>query len=120
MPLNHLVPPTNPVVVDQAPEQSTALPVVDWTPARNARPLNDLLASTRRWADSLPTLGRPDTLMRMYPRLANSIATAWSDPIAAQAVLDDLLVDRRGGRSGFPMLVRADLMQLRSILYGRM
>ena len=120
MPLKHRVPSTNVFVVDEAPERFTAGAVVDWTPARKARPLNDLLASTKRWADSLPTLGRPDALMRMYPRLANSIATAWSDPIAAQAVLDDLLVDRRGGRSGFPMLVRADLMQLRSILYGRM
>jgi len=93
--------------------------VIDWTYARKALPPNELLAITRRWADSLPPLGRPDALMRMYPRLANSIATAWSDPIAAQAVLEDLLVDRRGGRNGFPMLVRADLMQLRSILYGR-
>ena len=80
-------------------------------------PLNDLLDSTRRWADSLPMLSRPESLMRMYPRLANKIATAWSDPIAAQAVLDELLVDLHGGRRGFPMLVRADLMQLRSILY---
>jgi len=55
----------------------------------------------------------------IYPRLANRIATAWSDEIAAQAVLYELLVDRRGSRSGFPMLVRADLMQLRSILYVR-
>ena len=120
MTLRHRVARTNLFAVDQFTDQSTMQAVVDWTYARKVLPLNDLLAITRRWADSLPTLGRPDALMRMYPRLANRIATAWSDPIAAQAVLDELIVDRRGGRSGFPMLVRADLMQLRSILYGRM
>lgn len=90
----------------------------DWTAARKARPLNDLLPTTRRWAESLPELDRPTTVMRMYPRIANRIAAAWRDPNVAHAVLDDLLIDRRVSRRGFPPFVLAELLRIREILDG--
>jgi hypothetical protein len=53
----------------------------------------------------------------MYPRIANRIASAWRDSEAARASLDDLLIDRRGGRQGFPPFVLAELLHLRTLLY---
>jgi hypothetical protein len=78
---------------------------------RKARPLNQLLPATLRWAQSLPELSRPTTLMRVYPRIANrrNIETA-------RETLDDLLIDHRGGRQGFPPFVLAELMRLRELL----
>ena len=81
------------------------------------RPLNHLLPMTTRWAELLPELSRPVMLMRLYPRIANRLASAWRDVEAARAVFDDLLIDRRGGRQGFPPFVQAELMHLRTLLY---
>lgn len=85
---------------------------------RKAHPLNQILPATRRWFDSLPANGRPIEMMKTYPRIANRIAFAWRDPQKAQEVMDDLLIDQRGGREGFPPFVMIELMRLRSILDG--
>jgi hypothetical protein len=42
----------------------------------------------------------------------------WNDRIACPAYFDELLVDRRGGRQGFPPAVRRDLLKLRDYWYG--
>ena len=85
---------------------------------RKAHPLNQILPATRRWFDSLPANCRPIEMMKTYPRIANRIAFAWRDRQKAQEVMDDLLIDRRGGRKGFPPFVMIELMRLRSILDG--
>jgi hypothetical protein len=90
----------------------------DWNWVRKTRPLNQILPATRRWFDSLPAGARPVEMMKTYPRIANRIAFAWRDPLAAQEVLNDLLIDRRGEREGFPPFVMIELMRLRSILDG--
>ena len=93
-------------------------PTIDWAPARRVRPLDELLPATERWAASL---GDAKNLIRLYPRVANRLAFAWQDPKAVQDVFDDLLIDRRGGRQGFPPLVAAELLRLRALrrFYGR-
>jgi hypothetical protein len=101
-------------------EKDTTLAVdpVDWTKVRKARPLDQLLPATERWADSLPRDVRPNQLLRIYPRIANRIAFAWPDPKALQEVLDDVLIDRRGGRKGFPPFVLSELLRLREGVDG--
>ena len=89
---------------------------MDWTTMRRARPFNQLLPGTQRWAASLPDVARPIELMRTYPGIANRIASAWRNPEAAHDVLDDLLVDRRGGRRGFPPFEHAELLRLQEAL----
>ena len=90
----------------------------DWNAVRKAHPLNQILPSTRRWFDSLPASCRPIEMMKTYPRIANRIALAWREPQTAQEFIDDLLIDRRGERQGFPPFVLLELMRLRSILDG--
>lgn len=88
----------------------------DWTAARRARPLDDLLPITRRWADSLPESARPYQLMKTYPRIANRLANGWHDRPGSRETLDDLLLDRRGARRGFPPFVLAEILSLRELL----
>jgi hypothetical protein len=65
------------------------------------------------WADGLPPELRPVELMRRYPRVANRLALCWADRILRHNALEDLLIDRRGGRQGFPARVREELVRLR-------
>jgi hypothetical protein len=37
-----------------------------------------------------------------YPRVLNRIAAAWESPLAAERCFDELLLDARGTRQGFP------------------
>jgi hypothetical protein len=106
---------------EQPAERSVSLPAGrtrDWTALRKARPLDLLLPVTQRWAESLPDSTKPHRSMEKFPRIANRIASAWRDEQACLAVLDDLLVDRRGGRQGFCPFVQAELLQLRTLRCG--
>ena len=85
---------------------------------RKAEPANVLLPATRRWADELPDGMKPQALLRCFPRIANRLANARSDPSACRLIFDDLLVDRRPGRQGFPPDVLQDLLRLRAHVLG--
>ncbi|MFY9511083.1 MAG: hypothetical protein WAQ05_08935 [Rubrivivax sp.] len=85
--------------------------------ARHRRPtracdetLND---GARTWLRRLPNGRRPLRLCERFPRLANRVAWCWADEGLVEAVFDDLLVDRRGGRQGFPPGVVLELRRLR-------
>ena len=86
----------------------------DWASQRKAAPFNKLLGSTLRWADALPPDVRPHALMDKYPRLANMAAASWEIEKAFRDYLDLLLVDRRGGRKGFPPEILAEFECLRN------
>ena len=79
-------------------------------PVSNDEPLSDL---ARRWVDTLPTRLRPAALCARYARIANRLALCWPDARLTQQLFESLLVDRRGGRKGFPAPVRAELFALR-------
>jgi hypothetical protein len=91
----------------------------DFRGLRRRQPLDDALPVTIRWVARLPAEVRPVTLLRQFPRIANVVARAWNDAAEIQAVLDDLLVDRRGGRQGFPLEVTEELLVLRDYYQGR-
>jgi hypothetical protein len=94
-----------------------AAPVADaaqWAGARRAQPADMLLPMTRRWIDSLPPSVRPFVLIKSYPRIANRIAASWPQPAEFNACMDDLLVDHRGGRQGFPPMIQIELAALRT------
>jgi hypothetical protein len=73
-----------------------------------------LSALAQTWVGSLDQDERPEALLRKYPRIANRLALCWDDAALLDRVFDDLLVDRRGGRRGFPPDVQADLLRLRA------
>ncbi len=72
-----------------------------------------LTGTTRVWLRRLPARRRPLRLCEAYPRVANRIAWCWRDADLSEQVLDDLLVDRRGGRRGFPAPIVRELQRLR-------
>lgn len=86
--------------------------------ARRRRPLPSdraLQGSTIEWLLALPQSLQPRLLCDRYPRAANALAAAWASKDRA-AALDNLLVDRRGNRRGFPPEVRSELLALRYAL----
>jgi hypothetical protein len=83
-----------------------------------AEPTNIALPRTLAWAATLPADVRPTALIRLYGRIANLLALDWNDPLAIAADFDQLLIDRRGNRKGFPPIIAAELRAL-ARHYGR-
>jgi hypothetical protein len=72
-----------------------------------------ITGTTRQWLRRLPSRRRPLRLCIDFPRVANRIAWCWHDGALSEQLLQDLLVDRRGGREGFPAPVVRELQRLR-------
>jgi hypothetical protein len=79
--------------------------------ADNTANLNTLAL---HWLAALPSNVRPRELPLAYARVANEVARRWGDPDGCLACLNDLLVDRRGSRQGFPMGIALELAHLKS------
>jgi len=86
---------------------------------RRVQPLNQQLPATAKWLASIPTEIQPLALAQKFPRIANNLARLWQDRVALHDYLDDLVVDRRGGRQGFPPEVHSELLVLRDYCQGR-
>jgi hypothetical protein len=85
-----------------------------WARRRTREPANGLLKPTFAWAAALPIDIQPRTLMFKFPRIANLMAAMWEDPNSLRRYVDDLLVDKRGNRQGFPLEVLRELFKLRA------
>ena len=87
----------------------------DWVLRR--KPLTEierrLTRGATQWLLTLPQDVRPVELLRRYPRIANKLAEGWSDAEGTDRRLEDLVLDRRGGRQGFPPPVAEELLRLR-------
>ena len=94
----------------EAPPQNDAT----WTKRRVSEPANGLLRPTMNWATRLPADVRPNALLAKFPRIANLISVLWQDPNSLRRYVDDLLVDKRGNRQGFPVDVLRELFALRA------
>jgi hypothetical protein len=90
---------------------------VDWKLVRTpGRPQDQTVSeSTITWARQLGQEVMPVELLKRYPRVANRLALCWSDPVLTARLLDTLLMDRRGGRQGFPGPVAAELARMRRL-----
>jgi hypothetical protein len=91
----------------------------DWSKHRNPPPVEHLLPSSEVWLDLLPSAAFPGALATHYPRIVNLIAMLWSHRIGCSAYFDELIIDRRGGRQGFPAAVKRDLLVLRDFWHSR-
>jgi len=83
-----------------------------WRGERAPQPPEALLEPTARWVQSLPGYVRPVALSREFPRIANRLGEIWRRPARCDEYLQSLLVDRRGGRKGFPPAVAMELSNL--------
>lgn len=73
----------------------------------------ELSAETFKWLASLPANVQPRALGLQYPRIANRLAEIWQRPLQCERYLDDLMIDQRGSRSGFPPEVAAEIAALK-------
>jgi hypothetical protein len=83
------------------------------TPQRRRAPTDEALPQTLTWAAKLPRDVRPIELLRAFPRIANLLAANWTEPTLLRPYIDELFVDRRGNRKGFPPQVMEELFALR-------
>ena len=65
------------------------------------------------WLQALPHDVRPVNLAQRHPRICNRIAERWKYPELMVPYFDDLLMDGRGGRQGFPMSIAIEISSLR-------
>jgi hypothetical protein len=86
---------------------------------RTSRP-EDLALSEKatKWLESLSDDMRPETLAAQYPRITNLIAEQWRQPTKMDKFFDEVFVDSRGGRKGFPFGVLMELTTLKNYYYA--
>ena len=72
-----------------------------------------LTDETTVWMSEMPESVQPRQLALRYARLANRLCKVWTEPLKCERLLDDLMMDRRGGRKGFPLHVANELATLR-------
>jgi hypothetical protein len=56
---------------------------------------------------------RPTELAARFPRIVNKMAQMWKRPIHLDRYFDELLIDSRGQRQGFPLKVLLELTSLK-------
>lgn len=95
--------------------RTVAAPAPDWKRQRNPAPLPNLELSLTafKWLAALPAKVRPHGLARHYPRIVNRLAEIWHRPLQCEAYLDELMMDKRGSRRGFPPEVAAEIAALK-------
>ena len=71
-----------------------------------------LTGAAMDWVIGLPPALRPHATCEQFPRVVNAIAAAWSDAACSMQLLDTIVNDRRGGRRGFPDVVKRELVAL--------
>lgn len=83
---------------------------------RPASPMDRVLSPhATRWLLSLPRRHRPRLLPIQFPHVANRLALVWREPGLAEACFADLMLDRRGGRIGFPRAVTEEILRLNEL-----
>ena len=72
-----------------------------------------LHAAAKAWFDALPKPVQPVQLAERYPRICNRLAEKWPRDDLIRPYLDDLLMDGRGGRQGFPFSIAIEIASLK-------
>lgn len=79
-------------------------------PARRPEPLD---ARAQRLYASLPPALQPALTRERFPHVINRIAAEWEMPARFARLMDELLLDARGHRAGFPYEAVRELTALR-------
>ncbi|WP_137927621.1 hypothetical protein [Cupriavidus sp. 2SB] len=104
-------------VLDGEPSAAAVAAQVDWSALREPPDAVKLALSPAalKWLAYLPREVRPLELFHTYPRIANQMA-ALGNAASVSALLTELLIDRRGGRQGFPAGMATELSTLQEFL----
>src|SRR5438552_3713622 len=73
-----------------------------------------LLEATALWLEGLSDDVRPQTLAGAFPRIANKLCALWKRPSRFDVYLNQLIIDDRGGRAGFPSAIMKELGTLKA------
>ena len=86
-----------------------------WEERRHVSTAEEVIPTvdTLLWFAKLPEPIRPKLLLSAFPRVLNRIAAHWPHRTECLSVLEDLLIDRRGTRSGFAPLIAEEIARLR-------
>jgi len=85
-------------------------------PRRAEEPQDSRLsADTVTFLTSLDQTVRPYKLAVRFPRIANKLARVWRQPAQRDRYLDELLIDTRGNRQGFPLPILSELAALKEL-----
>ncbi len=90
-------------VLSSDPKALAALPAA----ARQLSP------DAQRILSNLPGSVRPGRCCAQFPQAVEKLLGSWRDPGAFRAAVDSMLIDRRGGRKGFPFEIVTELSALR-------
>jgi hypothetical protein len=98
--------------------RGAAVPTKDdstWAEKRSKPQPSDLMLmdDTREWLRALPPEIKPVHLTQKFPRIVNKICGAWRRPEQCLKIFDELMMDRRGTRQGFPIDVVREITHLR-------
>lgn len=113
------------VTVEEAKKVLDGAPPVqaepDWSDVRRPPSPEDMVLTdiAIRWLASLPVEARPVELCRRYARIGNQLAALSVHPGALHAFLVELLIDKRGGRQGFPDGIALELSRLHEYMVQR-
>jgi hypothetical protein len=81
-------------------------------------PDSRLSAETVTFLWSLEQSVRPYQLAVRFPRIVNKLARVWPEPAQRDRYLDELLIDSRGNRQGFPLRIPSELVALKELSGG--
>ncbi len=106
--------PRNAAVAPTAPPAAPQL-AQNWEDRRHDTSPEDVspTADALLWFAKLPEPIRPKHLLDSFPRVLNRIAAHWAQRAECLSVLEDLLIDRRGTRSGFAPPIAEEIARLR-------
>jgi hypothetical protein len=80
--------------------------------ARHSAPAA-LGADAVAWMHTLPPHVRPLQTAARFPHIVNALSGAWATPTRCRGCFDQLLIDQRGDRQGFPNAVASELAALK-------
>ena len=70
-------------------------------------------AKAEAWMRQLPQHVRPSNTAERFPHIVNALAAIWASPARCRSQFDQLLIDQRGDRQGFPDAVGSELASLK-------
>jgi hypothetical protein len=82
------------------------------------RPLEALSERSLQILAGLPSAFQMHETRKHFPHVLNRMTDAWHDPEFLHHVVRNLLIDQRGGRTGFPFSVLAEITNLREYYYN--
>jgi hypothetical protein len=94
-----------------AEQKISAAPV---QPAAPAEPSADLTDAAVRLMNTLARKCPLKQVSARFPRVLNRLAAMWGQPHLVERCFQELLIDSRGKRAGFPLEVLTELQALRN------